>query len=185
MGNTPAPATSSGASTTEIRAALAALAAAGAGWLVLLNWPGLETTLFARAAARGAGLLCGSPVLRVAEGWQLPAAQTPLLVSAACSGTDYFLIVAALLGWRLARSGRPPWLAAPIAVVAAAPVAIAVNALRLAALAQAHRWFIPLVPETYAHYLHLLTGVAVFLPALIGLHLFLEYHERHRAHPHA
>lgn len=184
MGNTPPP-PAHPAPTDEIRAALATLLAAATGWLVLVRWPELEIGLFARGAARGAGLLCGSPVLRAAEGWQLPAAQTPLLVSTACSGTDYFLIVAALLGWRLARSGRSPWLAAPVAVVAAAPLTIAVNALRLAALAQAHRWIIPLLPETYAHYLHLLTGVAVFLPALIGLHLFLEYHERHRAQLHA
>jgi exosortase/archaeosortase family protein len=163
---------------TELRAALAALLAAAAGGLLLLRWPALELGLFAHTAARIAGLLCGSPVLPVADGWQLPAAPTPVLVTSACSGADYFLIVAALLGWRLARGRCAPWRAAALALAAALPLAIAVNALRIAALAQVHRWVIPLWPDSYANFLHLLTGVAVFLPALIALHLLLEYNGR-------
>lgn len=166
---------------TELRSAFGAVLAAGAGGLLLLRWPALELGLFARTAARIAGLLCGSPVLRVAEGWQLPAAPSPVLVSAACSGTDYFLIVAALLGWRFARGRCAPWRPAALALAAALPLAIGVNALRIAALAQVHRWVIPLWPNSYANFFHLLTGVAVFLPALIALHILLEYHGRRPA----
>ncbi len=167
---------------SELRAASAALLAAGTGWVALLRWPELEIGFFARAAAELAGLLTGSPVIPSDTGWQLPAASSPVLVSAACSGADYFLIVAALAGWWLARQGRPPGLAAPLALAAALPLAVAVNALRIAALAQAHRWIIPLFPAAYAHYLHLLTGVAVFLPALIAIHLLFERHGHPRAH---
>ncbi len=168
------------ASTRSYPAVGASLLAVACGGLLLVVFPPLELELFARGAAQLAGLLSGAPVLRTAEGWLLPSAQPPVLVTSACSGADYFLIVAALLGWHLARCGRTLPRAALCGATIACPLAIAVNALRIATLAQMHRWFIPLLPAAYAPFLHMLTGVAVFLPALIAVHLLLEYHGRPR-----
>lgn len=172
-----------GATAVEARAAGAALLAGASGGLLLLLFPRLELDLFARGAAQLASLATGSPILRTAAGWALPAAQTPIVVTTACSGADYFLIVAALLGWQLARRGRAVLRAALLGCALSLPFAITVNALRLTTLAQMHRWFIPLLPDVYAPFLHLLTGVAVFLPALIALHLLIEFHGSHRPDP--
>ncbi|MBK8478877.1 MAG: exosortase/archaeosortase family protein [Opitutaceae bacterium] len=172
-----------GATAVEARAAGAALLAAAGGGLLLFLFPRLELGLFARGAAQLASLATGSPMLRAAAGWLLPSAQTPILVTTACSGADYFLIVAALLGWQLARRGRAVLRAALVGCALSLPFAITVNALRLTTLAQMHRWFIPLLPDVYAPFLHLLTGVAVFLPSLIALHLLIEFHGSHRPSP--
>lgn len=61
-------------------------------------------------------------------------------------------------------------------MVAALPLTLMVNAVRIVALRQAHQWIIPRLPAAYGHFLHMLAGVAVFLPALIGLSLLLEFY---------
>jgi hypothetical protein len=53
-------------------------------------------------------------------------------------------------------------------------VALLINALRIICLVQAHRWIIPLLPDHYFAFAHMLIGVAVFLPALIALNALLE-----------
>ncbi|MBC8012441.1 MAG: hypothetical protein H7067_20350, partial [Burkholderiales bacterium] len=65
------------------------------------------------------------------------------------------------------------------ALVAAVPVVLAVNTLRIAAVVAAHAWVIPLLPGAYAGFAHLLVGVAVFLPALLVLDFSLTRHARH------
>lgn len=158
------------------RTALAVLVSLATGALVLQRFPGLELELFARTAAGGASLLTGSPVVRVEEGWMLAGLQPRLVVSTACSATDYFLITTALFAWQLARRGLRWPLVAGSALVAALPVACGVNALRIVFVGQVHRWVIPLFPDAYGAFLHLLAGVAVFLPALIALNLAFEFH---------
>lgn len=110
----------------------------------------------------------------------------PLLVTAGCSATDFFLMTAALLGWHFAlrakRLARLP-AAGMAAVAAAVPVTLFVNALRLVAVAHAHSWAGPRLPGTYGAFLHMFTGAAVFLPALIGLNLILETYGRPRFSP--
>ena len=61
------------------------------------------------------------------------------------------------------------------------PLTLFVNALRVVTVTAAHRWLIPLLPSAYDAFLHLLTGVAIFLPALIALNLLLETHGRPRS----
>ena len=162
-----------GATAAAMHAVAAGVLAACCSGLLLMLFPRLEMGLFAGGAARLAALVSGSPILRMESAWALPAAHSPVLVTAACSGTDYFLIVAALLGWRLARGRRSILRAALGGIALGLPFAITVNALRIAALAQVHHWIIPCLPAPYAPFIHLLTGVAVFLPALIALHLIL------------
>lgn len=158
----------------EVRAAAAGLVSALVGWLWLKGWPAVELGWFAGGSARLAGLFTGAPVRRVAMGWMLPVTGQPIMVTAACSATDYFLILSALLGWQLARQGKCPGLAWLIAPFAALPLTVFLNALRVVAVTHAHRWLIPLLPRSYGPFLHLLTGVAIFLPALVTLNLLLE-----------
>jgi len=165
---------------------LVALGAAAAGAWLLKTVPWMEPDIFIAGAARLAGWVSGAAAERAPDGWTLAFAGQPLLVTAACSATDFFLMTAALLGWHGARRvDRPALLpvAAAAALVMAVPVTLAVNALRLVAVAHAHRWVIPRLPPAYDAFLHQLTGVAVFLPALIALNLLLEYHGRSRTAP--
>jgi len=164
------------------RAAGAGLMATGAGALLLYFAPALRADLFAAGAARLAAILLGTGVEREAAASVFVFGGRTVAVTAACSGTDFFLMVAALLGWGLARA-RGGFVRPALAGLALAlPVALLVNAARIVAVTQAHRWVIPLLPERHGAFAHLLTGVAVFLPALIALNLVLEtYAKRHRS----
>lgn len=158
-----------------------ALGAVGAGALILKTMPWVVESVFIGGAARLTGLLAGVPVVRMDEGWSLGFAEPPLMVTAACSATDFFMLTTVLLAWHFARrTKRAVWLpaAAAGALVAAVPLTVFINALRLIAVAQAHRWVIPQLPAAYESFLHMLTGMAVFLPALIALNFFFEIHGR-------
>ncbi|MEO0055089.1 MAG: hypothetical protein RLZZ50_1036 [Verrucomicrobiota bacterium] len=156
----------------------AALALAG-GLLALRLAPELPLELFARGAARLASLFLGAPGLRIDEGWALPFAAQPVLVTKACSATDFYLMAATVLGWHLMRRARGlAWLpvVSAAALLAALPLTLFVNALRIVAVAHAHHWVISRVPPAYEPFLHMLAGAGVFLPALIALNLLLELH---------
>jgi exosortase/archaeosortase family protein len=168
--------------TTQRKCLFSSAAAVLAGMLLLGLMPLLKIRFFAGASAQLASLFLGTPVLRIEEGWLLPYLPEPVLVTAACSGVDFWLMVTALCAWQFSRSRSRIIIPALFALICAAPLSIAVNAIRIALVAQAHRWFIPLWPAAYAPFLHLLTGAAVFLPALIILHVILETHRSSRAH---
>ncbi|MET0261524.1 MAG: archaeosortase/exosortase family protein [Rariglobus sp.] len=156
---------------------VACAVSAGMGAMLLRSSAWIENTVFIGGAAQLASLLCGSPTVKTAEGWVLPLAEVPVIVTAACSATDFYVMTAVLLGWHLAkRTGRV--FAVIGAMLAAVPLTLAINALRIVAVAQAHRWAIPHAPEAYEKSLHMLTGVAVFLPALIALNLIFETYGR-------
>lgn len=170
------------------RPIFAALAAVLLGALLLGVFADEAFALFAGGAAHAAAVFQGGPVLRVAEGWQIgPAdAARPVLVSRACAATDFFLIVSALLAWRLAarRPARGLRFAGVVvgALAAAVPVTLAINTLRIAAVVAAHAWAIPRLPGAYAGFAHMLVGAAVFLPALLLLDFALTRHAlRHPA----
>jgi exosortase/archaeosortase family protein len=165
------------------RAAVAGIIGAAVGGLLVRVFPALELGLFANGAARLAGFFTGSPVVRVEQGWALPAASSPVVVTAACSATSFFVMVTAIIAWQLARRGRSVAYSAFVALGAALPVAIFINSLRIVTVAQAHRWVIPLFPDTCGPFLHLATGVAVFLPSLIALNLILDPHGYCYTHP--
>lgn len=151
----------------------------GAKWLFAC-FPSLQLNLLAQGTARVTAVLVGSSVLRGEHGWRLPGAATPVEVTAACSAVDFACLVAGLIAWQLAKRWRRSIMAGPLGLGLALPVALTVNAVRVAALTQVHRWVIPHLPPSYAAFTHLFTGVAIFLPALIGLNLLLEhYGNRH------
>lgn len=139
-------------------------------------FPQVELALFARGAATLASLFTGAPVLQAEQGWLLPLQGQPILVSQACSGTTFFTIVSAILAWHLAQRTKSLPKAASLSLLLSLPIATFINALRIVCLAQAHRWAIPLLPDTYAAFAHMLVGVAVFLPSLIALNIALEYY---------
>lgn len=168
------------APTGSFRSILAA-GIAGGGAAALTHLPGFDLYVLAQGAARIAGLLSGSPIVPTDAGFALPTATSPVIITTACSASDFCWMVAAMIAWRLACAGRRGGIAIVAGIASALPVAIVVNALRITIVAQAHRWVIPRFPESYGHFLHLTTGVAVFLPALVVLNLALEYYARHRS----
>ena len=140
--------------------------------------PALTSAVFIGGAARLVSLLTGTPAMPMEEGWLLPFSPQAAMVTEACAATDFFVILSALLGWHLGGVWRGP-VAIVATLVMAVPLTLAINALRIIAVTQAHVWVIPLLPPAYEAFLHLLTGVAVFLPALIGLNGLLEFlHDR-------
>ncbi|HRE06338.1 MAG TPA: exosortase/archaeosortase family protein [Opitutaceae bacterium] len=176
------------ASTLEspLRAWSASVCAGIAGLGLLSLRPDLEQDLFAQGAARVAGFLTGAPVFPVDGGWQLPLAGGPVVVTADCSGTDFFLLGAVLMTRLLLRRGARVWLAVPGGLFAAVPFTLGVNGLRVVAVLQLHHWVLPHLPPVYGPFLHLVVGTAVFLPCLILLHLASEHHARPRfSRPHS
>lgn len=166
---------------------LASAAALALGKAILILAPAVPLEVFARATARLAGVLVGAPVQRVAAGWMLPAAPESVVVSSACSGADFWLMLAMLGAWHAGQHGaaRQRLVGLFGSLAAAFPVAIGANACRVVAVMQAHRWVIPRWPDAYGPFLHLLTGVLVFLPALIFFHALLEHLRSRRASEHA
>jgi exosortase/archaeosortase family protein len=168
---------------TPRRSFMASLATLFAAALTLSLFPGLKLSLFAGSATQLAGLFFGTPVCRLENGWMLPSNPDPILVTSACSGADFWLIAATLWAWQIGHRHHSVIRSSLLALIWSAPFSILANSLRLVAVMQAHRWFIPLWPQAYASFFHLLTGVAVFLPSLIILHVYLENSRSHRASP--
>ncbi len=158
------------------RAAVSVLGAVLAGKLWLKVIPRLELDFLAAGAAGLAGVFTGVGARRGDGGWVLSVGGMPAVVTEACSGADYFLILLALLGWQLVQRGRSIGIAILVGLPAAGLLTIFVNSLRIVTVVQAHRWVIPLLPASYGHFAHMLTGAAVFLPSLIALNLLLEHH---------
>jgi exosortase/archaeosortase family protein len=158
------------------RAALAAAIAAVAALAMLAAVPALELAVFARGGAVLASLFVGVPVIAIENGWLLADPAFPVAVTVACSATDFYVMVGALLAWHAKRRGKGWVLSVAIALVAAFPVTIAINALRVVTVAALHRWVFPADDAAQVPFLHMAAGVAVFLPALIGVNLALEYY---------
>lgn len=165
----------------HLRAAAAGGAAASIGGLLLAATPQLRIDLFAAGAARVAASLLGTSADRGEAEFFMALGDRTVAVTAACSGTDFFLMVAALLGWRLTRADRSFVCIVLTSLVLALPVTLLVNALRLVAVVQAHLWVIPQLPERHGAFAHMAAGAAIFLPSLIMLNLAFElYAKRHR-----
>ena len=111
----------------------------------------------------------------------MPLDGAPVTVTLACSATDYFLIVASLVGFQAARARVNPFIAASAGLAVAVPLTLLVNAIRIITVAHAHPWFISRLPAAYEAFLHMTVGAAVFLPSLILLNLCLESYGRLRA----
>ncbi|MFT3867660.1 MAG: exosortase/archaeosortase family protein [Nibricoccus sp.] len=156
--------------------ALGAVLAGLIGW-GFVSIARCEETVFCGGSALVAGFLSGHPIMRVSEGW-LISTSVPVVVTTACSGITYFVMVAALVGWHLSRRGSNTLVSTCVAALITVLAVVAINGLRIMAVAQLHSWVLPRLPEAYGAFLHMLTGVAVFLPAFIVANLILEKHGR-------
>lgn len=147
-----------------------------AGLLLNAFAPAVETTVFARGAAYAAATLTGAPVEAMSQGWVVPFGSEPIIVTAACSGFDFWVLLSLIFTWRLLGKHRLVRSAAIIGMICAIPVTWVINGVRIIALAHAHRWIIPHWPEAYEGFLHLAVGVLIFLPALVAFHALPHFH---------
>jgi len=143
-------------------------------------FPVLENEFFGRGSAILAGLFSGAPVVRVDSGWWVGMANAPVVVTTACSATDYFTITTLLIAWQLHRTAGRTVVRAVLGLVMAVPLTLGVNAFRIVVVTQLQNWTGALLPAIYGHFVHLLIGVAVFLPSLIALNLLLEIYGKSR-----
>lgn len=165
------------------RAVLSGSIALGGAMALVRFFPAWELEVFARAAAWLTSIWSGAPIGREGAGWAVQLTDAPVVVTTACSATDFFLIVAGLIGFQIARARSRLATAAALGIAAAFPVTVFVNAIRILTVAYAHPWLISRFPAAYETFLHMLVGAGIFLPALIVLNLLLEIHGRHRHLP--
>ena len=117
---------------------------------------------FCRVPAVVAAFYYGVPI--EAETLSFTARGVTLAVTRACAATDFFALVAAvLLAARILREG---WTWRQLALLPIAwGITLAVNSLRIIALVPVDAAF----PKDHAPVVHLLAGVAFFLPAFAGV----------------
>ena len=117
---------------------------------------------FCRVPAEVAAFYYGVPL--EAEALSFTAKGVTLAVTRACAATDFFALVAAvLLTDRMLREG---WRWRQLVLLPIAwTVTLAVNSLRIIALVPVDAVF----PKDHAPIVHLLAGVAFFLPVFAGI----------------
>ena len=117
---------------------------------------------FCRVPAEVAAFYYGVPI--ETETLSFTARGVTLAVTRACAATDFFsLVVAVLLTARILREG---WRWRQLVLLPIAwGITLAVNSLRIIALVPVDAVF----PKDHAPVVHLLAGVAFFLPAFAGV----------------
>ena len=113
-------------------------------------------TMFMRPAARLASLYLGAAF--DPSSMTLSARGVTLVVVRACSATDFFSMVLAILAFSI--PVRRLALRLPAAIAAAWAVAVVANAVRLVLLVYADGFF----PASQIPVVHMAIGIAVFLP---------------------
>ena len=117
---------------------------------------------FCRVPAEVAAFYYGMPI--ETETLSFTARGVTLAVTRACAATDFFALVAAVL--LTARILREGWRWRQLALLPIAwGITLAVNSLRIIALVPVDAVF----PKDHAPVVHLLAGVAFFLPAFTGV----------------
>ena len=117
---------------------------------------------FCRVPAEVAAFYYGVPL--ETESLSFTARGVTLAVTRACAATDFFALVAAVL--LTARILSEGWRWRQLALLPIAwGITLAVNSLRIIALVPVDAVF----PKDHAPVVHLLAGVAFFLPAFVGV----------------
>ena len=117
---------------------------------------------FCRVPAEVAAFYYGVPL--GTEALSFTAKGVTLVVTRACAATDFFALVAAVL--LTARILREGWRWRQLALLPIAwVITLVVNSLRIIALVPVDAVF----PKDHAPVVHLLAGVAFFLPAFAGV----------------
>ena len=115
---------------------------------------------FCRGPAEAAAFYYGAPL--DAETLAFTARGVSLAVTRACAATDFFALVAATLVAARILGRRRAWFL-PVDLLLAWIVTVVVNSLRVIALVPIDALF----PKDRVPIVHLATGVAFFLPALV------------------
>lgn len=121
-------------------------------------------------------LFCRLPALLAALYLNVPQEGTTLFLSAtqtfevtrACGGSDFFIIVSVMVTWYYLQSCRPLLGLVPLAI----PVWLfvnGVNSLRIVTLVWVHAVRQAFIPVRFDAALHLVSGVLIFFPALLGV----------------
>lgn len=121
-------------------------------------------------------LFCRLPALLSSLYLNVPHEGSVLILSAsqtfevkrACGGSDFFVMVFAMVSWYYLKASRPRWGLALLAI----PVWLlvnGVNSLRIVTLVWVHAVGQAFVPERFYGALHLVSGVLIFFPALLGV----------------
>jgi len=128
-------------------------------------------TFLTEPSARLAGLLMGAPCSKTPEGFLLAAASPAVLVTRACSGAGFFLLLAALAGATLVpRATRMHVLRFVYALPLIYGAAVIANACRIVAGWHTGRLARALLPINYHAGIHLCTGAVVFFVFLVCFH---------------
>lgn len=121
-------------------------------------------------------LFCRLPTLLAAFYLNVPQEGTLLLlndsdvfeVKRACGGSDFFIIVTAMVTWYYLKRERP--LTGLLMFVAPLWLLVnLVNSMRIVTLVWVHAISVEFVPERFLGSLHLASGVLIFFPALLGV----------------
>ncbi len=99
-------------------------------------------------------------------------------VTAACSGYDFFSILATYLIFRLPNLSLAR---IPALLAGSWLLAVTVNALRIATCIRVRQLSTPVLPDHYQNILHQATGTLVFLSALVALAVILQLASRHES----
>jgi exosortase/archaeosortase family protein len=130
--------------------------------------------VFCFPAAQLSAIFLGAPCVPVGEGYLIERASLPILVSLACSGTGFFVLLTALLLGLLCRYRK---LSLPLAfgtIVAAYGIALMTNVCRITLGFFASVGARCVLPECMWAGIHLSVGVLVFLSALVGVYICIE-----------
>lgn len=145
------------------------------------GFAGIRLAAFSQPAARLSSIFLGAPCNATAQGYRIECAALPVLVSLACSGTGFFVLLTAMLAGLLCRYRRLTPLTIATALVAAYAVTLLTNACRITLGWFASVWARHTLPESMWPGVHLSVGVLVFMSALVGVYVWVEWrldHER-------
>lgn len=145
-------------------AALLAVEGAAAAWLL---------TLFSRPAGWLASWALGCPAVWIpGEGLRLLISEGEVLVNHGCSGFGFFTILLILVTWY--RPRRLPVMLVPVYLLT-----LVINAARIVLAVYAQVFTVRFWMPELGPAVHLVAGVAIFLPALLIFSVLLE-----RSRPH-
>jgi exosortase K len=136
-------------------------------------------TVFAMPAAWLSATLLGTRCVPVDAGYMLDNGTLPVLVSAACSGSNFYILVVAM-GIGLAHRRHQLRVATILtALVIAYPITVLTNTCRITLGFHAAIWARQILPQAMWAGAHLTVGVLVFIVALIGATGITEWRLHH------
>jgi exosortase K len=140
---------------------------------------GFRQMFFCFPAAQLSALFLSAPCVRVAEGYLIEVGDLPILVSLACSGSGFFVLLLAMMLGLVCRHNKLSVTSVSLVAIAAYGVMLVANVCRITlgffvAVLSRH-----ILPECLWAGIHLCVGVLVFLCALVLVYLYMEWRLNH------